>query len=340
MFLSCSFNADTKIASAEKYINTIDSVVETLDPNLTESEIRFFRNQSRSFEIMREAMYPFIKRIDVETGVEIYDESFAGVWIDNDGNLTINGNNVSVNGLKLSQNNFPTGRLTIPDQFYGKTVTEVVFNAFFNRACITTVTIPSTVTCVGHNAFYNTGIWNNTDNISNNIVYADKWIIGSKGTVASNVVFRNNTKGIADYALYYNGNIVDVSIPVSVNYVGNGAFSNCPSIKRIWIPLSVTSIEAQAFAACSSLTIYVQAASKPEGWNTNWNSDNRPVIWKSPEPYCETINDPVIPGVTIPKTGATPVQTINAAQYTGTVFWKDSAGVQLPVGQVFTSGKQ
>jgi hypothetical protein len=45
------------------------------------------------------------------------------------------------------------------------------------------------------------------------------------------------------------------------------------------IPDSVTSIGYYAFRDCSNLTIYCEAESQPEGWHSNWNSGNRPVIW-------------------------------------------------------------
>lgn len=34
-----------------------------------------------------------------------------------------------------------------------------------------------------------------------------------------------------------------------------------------------------SFDNCTSLTIYCEATSKPEGWHSNWNSSNRPVVW-------------------------------------------------------------
>ncbi|MGI6759450.1 MAG: hypothetical protein ACOX40_06685 [Bacilli bacterium] len=45
------------------------------------------------------------------------------------------------------------------------------------------------------------------------------------------------------------------------------------------MPDSVTSIGDSAFYGCSKLTIYVEAPSKPSGWDSNWNSSNRPVVW-------------------------------------------------------------
>jgi len=63
---------------------------ETETDNLVidENEQEFFRNQSRSFIIMDEAMHPFIKETD-GTGSRFYDDCFAGVFLDDFGNLNI-----------------------------------------------------------------------------------------------------------------------------------------------------------------------------------------------------------------------------------------------------------
>lgn len=52
---------------------------------------------------------------------------------------------------------------------------------------------------------------------------------------------------------------------------------------KIYIPNSVTSIlTGMAFTNNSGYTntqLFCEASSKPDGWNSNWNSDNCPVTW-------------------------------------------------------------
>ena len=38
-------------------------------------------------------------------------------------------------------------------------------------------------------------------------------------------------------------------------------------------PISVISIDAYAFASCSSLTIHCEATSEPNSWNSLWNEN-------------------------------------------------------------------
>ena len=156
--------------------------------------------------------------------------------------------------------------------------------AFLGATGLRFATIPNAVTRIGRNAFLNTGIWNNTR--LNNVVYADRWAVGYRGIInpSDELSLRPNTVGIGDNAFSQVSGLREVIIPNSVTHIGTGAFSNNPNFNRIWIPASVTHIDSNAFANCPALRIYVQATSKPHGWNANWNPQNRPVIWGSPEP--------------------------------------------------------
>jgi hypothetical protein len=245
------------------------------------------------------------------------------------------GNNVSVNGLNIARSDHPVGRLAIPGQFNGRTVTEIGIRAFQGRTGISAATIPNTVTRIGNNAFYNTGIWNNTPN--NSVVYADAWAVGYKGTVTNSVgelTLRTTTAGIGDNAFSQASGLREAKIPNSVKSIGTGAFSNNSTFNRVWIPSSVAVIDGNAFAGCPSLTIYAQAASRPTGWNANWNPNNCPVIWNSPEAYKQPINQRDIPGVALPVIGTAPVTTITeTSQYAGTVTWS-------PYHSTFYNGTQ
>lgn len=44
---------------------------------------------------------------------------------------------------------------------------------------------------------------------------------------------------------------------------------------------TIISISYNAFRDCTSLTIYSEATSKPNGWDSDWNYSNCPVYWYS-----------------------------------------------------------
>jgi len=63
--------------------------------------------------------------------------------------------------------------------------------------------------------------------------------------------------------------------------IGANAFLGCDVFPRIDIHLSVATIGSNAFAGCDELVIYTAYASRPAGWATDWNPDNRPVNWNA-----------------------------------------------------------
>ncbi len=93
----------------------------------------------------------------------------------------------------------------------------------------------------------------------------------------------SSVTSIGEYAFSDCSNLTSISIPSSVTSIGVGAFSYCNNLTSINIPSSVISIGRDAFYGCSSLTIYCEAQSKPSGWDSSWNSSNRPVVWNCVE---------------------------------------------------------
>ena len=74
--------------------------------------------------------------------------------------------------------------------------------------------------------------------------------------------------------------LTSVTIPSGVKSIGSCAFRGCVGISDIFIPIEVvtinaTSYENSPFYGClSSLTIYVEANSKPSGWGSHWKDKN------------------------------------------------------------------
>ncbi len=60
-------------------------------------------------------------------------------------------------------------------------------------------------------------------------------------------------------------NCAMIAIPAAVNYIGGFAFQGCSNMS-IQISKDVERISGGAFFACTSLTIYTDAETKPEGW--------------------------------------------------------------------------
>ena len=155
--------------------------------------------------------------------------------------------------------------------------------AFMNTS-FKQIFIPQSVKVVGSYAFYQSTLFNNAPD--NSVVYADKWVVGHKGSLGA-VTLESDTVGIADSAFLYAysltsivipsnvesigenafllcKNLTDVTIEDGVKIIGDSAFLYCKALKSISIPQSVTDIGAAAFGDCRALT----SASLPQGLTT------------------------------------------------------------------------
>ncbi len=165
--------------------------------------------------------------------------------------------------------------VTIPEE-----ITEVNDFAFSRCISITSVNIPENVTVIGANAFnacrnleyvqLSRGIREIRSQAFSYTAITEITIPNTIETMnegngygcfrdAKNlkkVVFEEGLKKIPDYALYDSDGvnlICDVTIPSTVEIIGQGAFNGCSNLKSITIPNSVTNISKDAFRNCTNI---------------------------------------------------------------------------------------
>lgn len=138
---------------------------------------------------------------------------------------------------------------TIPDY-----ITHIAEHAFYNNDRIVTVTMSNNVTHIGNEAF------SNCDSLNK-------------------VIMSENIKVIGEGAFFASHNLKEINLPDGLKYIHKSAFLYCDNLSEIVIPNSVEYIGEKAFGMCDKLTIYCQHTFKPDAWNENWNSDDRPVVW-------------------------------------------------------------
>lgn len=91
------------------------------------------------------------------------------------------------------------------------------------------VVIPSSVTSIGEDAFFNcTGL--------------------------TSVTFPSGITSIGDWAFYGCTGLTSVTIPDGVTTIGRYVFSRCSGLTSVTVPGNVTSIESSAFSKCTGLT--------------------------------------------------------------------------------------
>jgi len=93
--------------------------------------------------------------------------------------------------------------------------------------------------------------------------------------------------GIA--AFLYASNLTLTSLPIGTTSIGTNAFKGCTALSKIWIPASCTTISTSSYSyapfyqCSSSLILYCETDSKPDGWGTYWNyyssSGTLTVVW-------------------------------------------------------------
>ena len=169
--------------------------------------------------------------------------------------ITVDANNQSYDSrsnsnaiIETSTNTLIVGckNTTIPS-----TVTTIGANAFYGSG-LTSITIPESVTSILNNAFGNCNSLASITLLCSNI---GSWFRGM--TSLSNVVIGNNVLSIGANAFDGCSGLTSVTIGSSVETIGNEAFKNCTSLTTVSIPNSVTSIGEKAFdgSGLTSVTI-------------------------------------------------------------------------------------
>ena len=138
------------------------------------------------------------------------------------------------------------------------TVTEIGGSAF-NNSGLTSINLDGngTWTSVGLDAFSNTPYFNTASNWENGVVlYINNCLIKATNAIESLKV-KEGTNILADGCLYLeykeNVKLTEVSLPNSVEYIGDASFKKCVSLKTIHMSNAVKKIGTGAFSFCKSL---------------------------------------------------------------------------------------
>ena len=124
------------------------------------------------------------------------------------------------------------GRLTIP-----ASVTEIAVDAFSFTVCPITVAAGNTAYCSQDDALYSKD--------KDALLYA-------AGATGAFII--PNTVVTIEESAFANSTISSVTIPNSVETIGNWAFSGCENLRTVTLPASVTEIGEGVFEVCTKLT--------------------------------------------------------------------------------------
>jgi hypothetical protein len=134
------------------------------------------------------------------------------------------------------------------------------------------VTIPESVTSIGDDAFYNTGIFNDNSNWENGALYISNCLVDAETSLSGAYTIKNGTRLIADYVFQGRSSLTSVTIPNSVTSIGISAFSGCNSITSITCKATTPPTLGSHNMLYKVTAVYVPADSvEAYKTDTNWS---------------------------------------------------------------------
>lgn len=119
--------------------------------------------------------------------------------------------------------------------------------AFYNCQQLNSLTIPTSVKTIGVGILNFSGIYNNSANWSNNILYVSNRLIAAKTDVSGDISIRNGTLSIAEAAFKNCTSLKSVTIPSGIKTIPESAFEGCSGLTQVNLPSGLERIEYNAF---------------------------------------------------------------------------------------------
>lgn len=167
-----------------------------------------------------------------------------------------------------------------------KTVEYIGDQAFLGCSALWRIDVYPKLQYVGEMAFAYTGIHNVYGQGSNPIFIVKTHCIITKED--GELIFAGaNAKIPADGTVrsikakaFFGTKLAAVTVPDSVERIGDLAFAYCEALKTVEIAAGVSEMGENVFYGCDSLkNVNCHAASMPEGWAPNWFSGGNITVW-------------------------------------------------------------
>ena len=142
--------------------------------------------------------------------------------------------------------------IVIPDTFNGLPVTELFDNAFSHCYKAEKITIPKTITSIGHDAFKKCIFIESLDLPDGLVTIGENAFSDCKGLIS--LTIPDTVTTIGNCAFSGCSGLRSLTIPDSVVNLGDGAFISCSGLEEIKLPASLTKLNCFMFNECDSLT--------------------------------------------------------------------------------------
>ena len=119
--------------------------------------------------------------------------------------------------------------IVIPETYEGKTVSTIADEGFRNCTALTAVTLPESITVIGHFAF---------DGCS----------------ALERITLKSGVRSIGEWAFSNCAALADIQLPDTLESISGCAFAYCDSLKKVTLPNSVTSVGWFLFSNSAGIT--------------------------------------------------------------------------------------
>ncbi|MEG2081496.1 MAG: leucine-rich repeat protein, partial [Oscillospiraceae bacterium] len=133
------------------------------------------------------------------------------------------------------------------------TVETIGYSAFGVCTALSSINVPDSVKKICGAAFFGTKVYNEKPD---GIVYFGNWVVDYKGEMGERACLsiKDGTIGIADNAFMGREQMLEITIPNSLSYIGQSAFYECKILRNVYMPSGIKEIEDSTFGHCTSFT--------------------------------------------------------------------------------------
>ncbi len=125
-------------------------------------------------------------------------------------------------------------------------VTEIAYASFYGCKNLNGIILPENIKSIGNEAFFCTGIYEDTKNWENDALYIGDYLIEARWGIDGKHTVKAGTKLIADLA-FYEAKIEELTLPAGLAHIGAYAFAYCTRLAKINLPDSLETIGDHAF---------------------------------------------------------------------------------------------
>ena len=170
--------------------------------------------------------------------------------------------------------------VTIPDSVFS-----IYDSAFRGCTNLEDITLPDTVYNIWDDVFLDTAYYNDPSNWEDGCLYIDNWLIKADSEqLTGEYVIKEGTVGTAYKAFENCTGLTSITIPDSVQLIGEWTFQGCTGLTSIMIPDSVRYIMLGTFQDCTNLEdITLSNSAEMIGYIAFENTAyyNNPANWKN-----------------------------------------------------------